>query len=142
MFTLRNMNASVNDNSFFAYCYLGIIVKGHLQVSLSQIIDKFYRSIGRRFQSADLLLGRAHLFVKLLLRKAGFFSQGGQFQRDISCFPGFFEAFGKNHILELFLEVLIEIRFSFHCGCLTNPSSFRMTDWYSAVGMRLRLASS
>jgi hypothetical protein len=29
-FTLRNMNASVNDNSFFAYCYPGIIVRERL----------------------------------------------------------------------------------------------------------------
>ena len=80
--------------------------------------------VGRRFQSADLLLGRAHPFGKLLLRKAGFLSQGGQFQRDIPCFPGFFEAFGKTLILELFLKILIEICFSFHCGCLTNQSRF------------------
>lgn len=45
MLTLRNMNASVNDNSFFAHCYQGIIVKVHLQVSLSQVIDKSHRSV-------------------------------------------------------------------------------------------------
>src|SRR4030067_2696596 len=77
--------------------------------------------VGRRFQSADLLLGRAHPFGKLLLRKAGFLSQGGQFQRNIPCF---FEAFGKTLILELFLKISVEICFSFHCGCLTNQSRF------------------
>ena len=89
--------------------------------------------IGRRFQSADLLLGRAYPFGKLLLRKAGFLSQGGQFQRDIPCFPGFFEAFGKNHILELFLKISVEICFSFHCGCLTNQSRFRVSSIRNAL---------
>src|SRR3972149_128550 len=80
--------------------------------------------VGWRFQSADLLLGRAHPFSKFLLRKAGFLSQGGQFQRNIPCLPSFFEAFGKTWILELLLKISIEICFSFHRGCLANQSCF------------------
>jgi hypothetical protein len=51
--------------------------------------------VGRRFPSADLLLGRAHPFGKLLLREAGFLSQGGRLRSDIPRFPSFLKRLVK-----------------------------------------------
>ena len=81
--------------------------------TLLSMLRKAFMS--RRFQATDLLLGRAHPFGQLLLRKTGFLSQGGQLQHDIPCITGFLETFGKFLILELLFELFVEICLSFHC---------------------------
>ncbi len=80
--------------------------------------------IGRRFEAADLLLGRAKFAGKILLRKPSLLAERGDLQSDIPSFARFFEACGEIEVFKLLLQVGVEIGL-FHDSCFDRQSLIR-----------------
>jgi hypothetical protein len=65
--------------------------------------------VPRRFQSADLLLGRAEKRGEFFLGQAGLLAKGDDLQGDIPGLSGLLETGGKRGVLQLFFEISVEI---------------------------------